>query len=485
MAIRTKEEYIESLRRQKPTAYMSGEKVRNIVDHPLFKGGINNIGLAYDVCNDPKYQDLATVDSPLIKEKVSRWNHIVENEQDAMARVKLLRQMGNYLASCTYRCITADTLCTAWVVTYEIDKKYGTSYHQNVVNMVKEIQKNDLVLGPALIDAKGDRSVRPSKQADPDVYLRIVERRSDGIVVRGAKVHSTATPYTNIICAAPVMLSMREEEKDFAVSFFAPVDAEGITYICRPPAMPSEPKEMENPYSSRFGGNIETCVVFNDVFIPWERVIMAGEYDFTGQMAAIFGAFHAMSKCGCRPASMDLAIGATALIADYNGIARAAHIRDYIIEMIMTTELTYSCGLAAAVDGVKHESGVYIPKGIAAFSGKAFSARELGREHYFMQEAAGGLTETMASEKDYKNPETREYLDKYYKGREDVPTEHRMRAFRLIEDLTASNYAGWYHAMAISGGGTAQAYRMAAQLSYDIEASRRRAKLAAGIEIEE
>jgi len=317
---------------------------------------------------------------------------------------------------------------------------------------------------------------------DPDMYLHILERRGDGIVVRGAKAHSTAAPYTNMLFVMPVSRPLSEDEKDYAVGFFTPVDTEGITFICRPPAIPLELKELENPYSSRFAGHVEAMVIFDDVFIPWERVFMAGENEFTGPMMDAFTSFHMMSKCGCRPASIGLAIGATELIADYNGTERASHIRECLTDMIMTAEITYSCGLAAAVQGVRHDSGVYTPKGIPGYTSKVFAAKKLGEGRYFMQEVAGGLVATMASEKDYRNPETGKYLEKYYKGREEVPTEHRMRAFRLIEDLTASSYAGWYHGMAITGGGTPQALRIGVLLDYDIEESKRRAKIAAGIE---
>ena len=178
---------------------------------------------------------------------------------------------------------------------------------------------------------------------------------------------------------------------------------------------------------------------------------------------------------------MELSIGAVALIADYNGVGRAPHIRNYLTEMIMNAGITYSCGIAAAVEGSKHPSGAYIPKGQFAYTGKAFAARKLGEDRYFMQDAAGGLVGTMATEKDYRNPETGKYMEKYLKGRQDVPTEHRIRAFKLVEDLTASNYAGWYHAMAISGGGGPQLLKTGLFFDYDLEASKSRAKSAAGI----
>lgn len=482
MAILTGEEYIESLRRQKPKVYIAGERVENIVDHPLFKTGINSASVTYQVANDPKYQDSATLMSPLINDRISQWTHIIDSKEDAIASVRLFRQIGDYLCLCPYRCITSDLLNTAWAISHTIDEKYNTNYHQRVIEIVKEAQRKDWIIGGTIVDPKGDRSLPPGKQTDPDMYLHIVEKRKDGIVVRGAKAHATATPYTNMLCAIPSG-PLREEEKDYAVAFFTPVDTEGITFICRPgSAAATEPKEMSNPLSSRFGAHVEAFTVYNDVFVPWERVFLCGEYEFAGPLLSIFSAFHILHKCGCRSAATDTFIGATALVADYNGVSKATHIRNYLAEMVMDAEIIYSCGIAAAVEGSKHDSGVYVPKLSPVLTGKVYAANKLGEHRLFMQDTAGGLVRTMATDKDYKNPETGKYMEKYLKARDDVPTEHRIRAIRLIEDLAASDFAGWYHAMAVSGGGGPQMMKTALMFDYDLDKSKKRAKIAAGID---
>ena len=480
MGIATKEEYIARLRKQKPNAYMAGEKLESIVDNRHIQVGINAIGTTFDSASDPKYRDLATVTSPLINEKISRWTHILENEQDAIAKAKLIRQVGgDYGCPCVYRCMTNDLLNTAWVVSYEIDKKHGTNYHQRVIEMVKEIQRRDLVIGGTVIDPKGDRSLRPSQQPDPDVFLHVIERRKDGIVVRGAKAHSTAAVYTDILYAIPSG-PLREEEKDFAVGFFCPLDTEGVTFVCRPASIPGEPKELENPIGKNYGHS-EVFVIYDDVFVPWERVFMCGEYDATVLLTNTFTAYHMLSKCGCRTASMELDIGATALIADVNGAGRASHISNYITEMVMNTEIVYACAMAAAVEGTKHESGAFVPNVVPASAGKAYAAKKLGEHRYFMQDSAGGLVGTMADEKDYLSAETGKQLEKYYKGRAGVPTEDRVRAFKLIEDLTSAPFAGWYHAMCISGGGGPQLLKQGIRANYDINKLVERAKKIAGI----
>ena len=479
MGIATKDEYIDRLGKQKFNAYMAGEKIENIVDEPSCRLGINAIAISFESASNPSYSELATITSPLINEKISRWTHILENEQDAIAKVKLMRQLGDYGCPCIYRCITNDCINGAWVISYEIDKKYGTDYHQRVIEEVKEIQRRDIVIGGTIIDPKGDRGLRPSQQGDPDVFLHVVNKDKDGIVVRGAKAHSTAAVYTDMLCAIPSG-PLREDEKDFAVGFFAPLDTEGITFVCRPATLPSEPKALENPIGQKFG-HAEVFTIYDDVFIPWERVFMCGEYEFAGPLMRAFSSSHILSKCGCRSATMELDIGATALIADVNGAGRVRHIADYLTEMMMNTEIVYSCGIAAAVDGTKHESGAFVPNLIPAFTAKTYAARKLGEHRYFMQDTAGGLVQTMSTEKDYLNPETGKYLDKYLKGKTGIGTEDRLRAFRLIEDLTSSPFAGWYHAMAISGGGGLQLLKQTIRAEYKLDKLVERAKRIAGI----
>ena len=477
VAVRTREEYIQSLRKQKPKVYMEGEQIENIVDHPAFKVGINSAAVTYDLANDSKYLDLSRVKSPIINGEISRWTHIMEGKRDALAKINLMKAMGEYLCPCVYRCVTSDLLHAAWAVSYDIDKNYNTSYHRNVVEIVKEAQRNDWIIGGGLVSPKGDRSKGSGEQVDPDMYLHVVEKTKDGIVVRGAKAHATAAPYTNMLCVVEMELS-----PEYFVGFFTPVDTKGITFICRAAHAPREAKEIENPLSSKFGGHVESLIIFDDVFVPWERVFMCGECEWIVTFGPILAASHLWHKCMCRWANMDLSIGATALVADYNGVGNAPIILDNLSEMAMGAEMTRCCAVAAAVEGWKHESGAYVPKLSPGAAGKVYAAKRLGEDRYFMQDTAGGLVSTMASEKDYRSPVTGKYLEKYYQGREGVPTEHRVRAFKLMEDLTASEFAGWYHGMCISGGGSSLSFKGLLAMEYDFERCKSKAKRATGIE---
>ena len=477
MAVRTREEYVDSLRKQNPVIYMDGERVENIVDHPAFQTGLNSLGVTYDSANDPRYRDLATVKSPLIDEEISRWTHLMQDEADARAKVKLMQALGDYMCPCHYRCMTTDVLHAAWAVSYDIDEKYGTSYHQNMIEITKRVQSNDWAIGGGVVSPKGDRSKGAREQADPDMHLHVVEKKKDGIIVRGAKAHGTAAPYTNILCIVEMM-----PEPEYFVGFFTPLDTEGMTLICKAAHGPSEPKELENPLSSKFGGHVEAIIIFEDVFVPWENVFMCGESEFLLPYATILASNHLSAKCLCRSANMNLSIGATALIADYNGLEGAPHIQDGMNEMAMDAEILYSCAMAAAVEGSKHASGVYVPRMAPLATGKVHSARKLGEHRYYMQDVAGGLVATMASEKDYRNPATAKYLEKYYKGSADVSTENRIRMRRLIENLTLGTAAVGYLTESMHGAGSPQAQRIMISRQVNTKEKQKMAKKLCGIE---
>jgi 4-hydroxybutyryl-CoA dehydratase/vinylacetyl-CoA-Delta-isomerase len=477
VVVRTREEYIDSLRKQKPNVYMEGEKIGDIVGHPAFRVGIESAATTFQMCQDKQCSDLSRVVSPIGGEEISRWTHLMRDEQDAFAKIRLMQGVGDSPCPCSYRCITADVLHAAWAASHDIDKATGSSYHQNVVEIVKQAQKEDWIIGGGFISPKGDRGKGAMEQSDPDMYLHVVEKNKDGIVVRGAKAHSTAAPYTNMLCVMEI-----EFAEDYFVGFFTPVDAEGITFICKRGHAPAEPKKLENPISAKYGGHVESMIVFDDVFVPWERVFMCGEYGPGIIFGVVLGASHAWHKCMCRRNNMELALGATGLIAEYNGVAGASHIVDNMYEISMAVQIMDSLITSAVVDGWTHESGVFSPKLATVATGKVFSSRRVGEDRFIMQDAAGGLVATMASEKDYLDPDVGKYLEKYYKGKDDVSTEDRIRAFKLIEDMTASEFAGWYHAMCISGGGAVQTFKSIAASGCDLERCKAKAKRAAGIE---
>lgn len=460
MAIKTGAEYVESLRKLNMEVYLFGERVENPIDHPIIKPSLNSVKMTYDAAHDPQYEDLMTTTSHLSGKKINRFTNIHQSTEDLVKKVKMQRMLGQKTASCFQRCVGMDAFNAVYSTTYDTDEKYGTQYHDRFIEFLKYVQEEDLVVDGAMTDPKGDRSLAPSKQADPDLFLRIVEKREDGIVVRGAKAHQTGIVNSHEVLVMPT-ISMREEDKDYAVSFAVPVDTAGIKIIygrqsCDTRKLEEGTLDTGNP---KFGGH-EALVIFDDVFVPNERIFMCGEFDFSGLLVERFAGFHRQSYGGCKVGVGDVLIGATALIAEYSGTARASHVKDKIIEMIHLNETLYSSGIACSSEGHPTPAQSYEVDMLLANVCKQNITRfpyEIAR---LAEDIAGGLFVTMPSEQDFKSSEIGHYVEKYLVGVDGVPTIDRMKVLRFIENLTLGTAAVGYRTESMHGAGSPQAQRI-------------------------
>jgi 4-hydroxybutyryl-CoA dehydratase/vinylacetyl-CoA-Delta-isomerase len=366
-------------------------------------------------------------------------------------------------------------------VTFEMDQKLGTEYHQRFTRFLKMVQTEDLTVDGAMTDPKGDRGLAPHEQADPDLFVHVVEKRPDGIVVRGAKCHQTGALNSHWILIMPT-ISMGKDDADYAVSFVAPADAEGIFYIygrqsCDTRKLEGGEIDVGN---KKFGGH-EALMVFDNLFIPWENVFMCGEVEFSGALVERFAGYHRQSYGGCKVGVGDVLIGAAALAADYNGAAKASHLKDKLIEMIHLNETLYSSGIACSAEGSPTASGTYLIDLMLANVCKQNVTRfpyEIAR---LAEDIAGGLMVTMPSEKDLRNPEIGPVVEKYFKGVESVPTEYRLRILRLIENLTLGTAAVGYRTESMHGAGSPQAQRIMISRQGNLEQKKELAKAIAGI----
>ncbi|HEY7775723.1 MAG TPA: 4-hydroxyphenylacetate 3-hydroxylase N-terminal domain-containing protein, partial [Kineobactrum sp.] len=327
--IHSGEDYVNSLRDRGVTVYLMGEQIAEPVDHPIIRPSINALQATYDLATDNP--ELATAYSPLINAQVNRFLHIVESPQDLVMKNRMQRRMGQITGTCFQRCAGLDTISVLHSITFDIDKKYGTPYHQRYLDFIREAQRNNVIIGAGMTDPKGDRSKRPHEQADPDLFLHVNRRTDKGLYVTGAKAHMTGGLNSHWICIMPTM-NMTEADKDYAVVGMVPGDAVGLTYIygrqsCDTRALESGDIDKGN---ARYGGQ-ETLVVFDDVFIPWEHVLMDGEYEFAQPMVARFTAYHRASYV-CKTGLGDVMVGAAASIAEYNGADAASHIKDKLVE---------------------------------------------------------------------------------------------------------------------------------------------------------
>ena len=475
--LKTKEEYVESLKKQKPEIYMFGEKIEDRINHPLLKPQIDVLAFTYELAQDPKYEHLTTATSHLTGEKINRFTHIHQSNDDLMKKVQMTRLYARYCC-CIQRCMAIDALNTLSITTWLSDKKYGTNYYDNFVEYLKWFQKEDVCATGAMTDVKGDRRLRPAEQADPDLYVRIVDKNDEGIVVRGAKCHTTAAIPAHEIIFMPTR-AMREEDKDYALAFALPVDAEGMKFIARS-TVPKGKSTMDSPFGQRWGVT-ETVTVLEDAFVPWNRVFMAGEWQLAGQVAEGFAIYHRHSYCGCKPAVTDVLSGTAALVAEYNGVDHASHIKGKLTDLACTAEQIYACGIAGSVRGKPMGPGTYIPDITYVNIGKYVAGTHIYEEIYRVHDIAGGLAVTCPSGADFENPETRPYLEKYMKGKAEIPSEDRMKAFKLTEDLTAHGFAGWLMVASCHGGGSPEAQRITINRGYDWETRKKIAKVLAGI----
>ena len=459
MALMTGEQYVESMRKMKLNVYMFGEKVENVVDNPILRPSLNSVKATYDLAQMPEYEDLMTVTLEDGR-KVNRFTNIHRNATDLVNKVKMQRLCGQKTAACFQRCVGMDAFNAEWSTTYEIDKKYGTHYPENFKKFVKYVQDADLTVDGAMTDPKGDRGLAPHAQADPDLYLHIVERRADGIVVKGAKAHQTGIINSQEVIVMPT-IAMGPDDKDYAVSFAVPTDAEGITMIigrqsCDTRKLEGAPMDTGN---SEFGG-VEALVVFDNVFVPNDRIFMAGENEFAGMLVERFAGYHRQSYGGCKVGVGDVLIGAAALCADYNGAQKASHIKDKLIEMTHLNETLYCCGIACSAEGKPTESGNYLIDLLLANVCKQNVTRfpyEIAR---LAEDIAGGLMVTAPSEKDLKGEVTGPLVEKYFRGVASVSTENRLRALRLVENLTLGTAAVGYRTESMHGAGSPQAQRI-------------------------
>lgn len=459
MALMTGEEYVESMRKMKLNVYMFGEKIENPVDDPILRPSLNSVKATYDLAQMPEYEDLMTVTLEDGR-KINRFANIHRSTDDLMKKVKMQRLCGQKTASCFQRCVGMDAFNAEWSTTYEIDKKYGTHYHENFKKYLRMVQDEDLTVDGAMTDPKGDRGLAPHEQPDLDMYLRVVERREDGIVVRGAKAHQTGIINSQEVIVMPTV-AMGPDDKDYAVSFAVPTDADGIVMIIGRQSCDTRKLERSqiDVGNSQFGG-VEALVVFDDVFVPNDRIFMDGEYEFAGVLVERFAGYHRQSYGGCKVGVGDVLIGATALAADYNGVPKASHIKDKLIEMTHLNETLYCCGIACSAEGTPTESGNYIIDLLLANVCKQNVTRYPYEIARLAEDIAGGLMVTAPSEKDLKDPVVGGYVDKYLKGVEGVSTENRLRILRLIENITLGTAAVGYRTESLHGAGSPQAQRI-------------------------
>lgn len=476
--LRSAADYVASLRGRKLKVYLFGELVEEPVDHPIIRPSINAVAETYRLAQqDP---GLATAISPHTGEPVNRFLHIATSAGDLVQQNRMQRRLGQLTGTCFQRCVGMDALNALYSVTHDIDARDGTSYHGRLLAFLTMVQRANLVIGGAMTDVKGDRSQAPHRQADPDLYLRVVRRAPEGVWVTGAKAHQTGCLNSHWLVVMPTT-RLTAEDSDYAIVGAIPVEAEGITYVYGRQSCDTrsaEPDDLDQG-NARFAGQ-EALLIFDNVFIPTERIFLNGEVEFAATLVERFTCYHRRSYV-CKTGVGDVLIGAAAAVAEANGVAKASHVRDKLVEMTHLNETVFGTGMAASHLATATASGAVLPDEMLANVCKHHVTKVPYLLARLAQDLAGGLVVTLPSAQDFAHPELGPKLLKYLRGNPAVSTKDRVRLLRLIENMTLGRNAVGYLTESLHGAGSPQAQRIQMERSADLESKKAMARRLAGI----
>ena len=459
-------DYRESLRRLKPVVYLDGRLVPSVVDEPALQPGVNALAVSYDFALDdaraPLMRAVQTQRHRAVSRTVNRMLHVNESAGDLLNKLEAVRILCQE-TGCAQRYLAHDALNALAQVTARIDDARGSSEHRaRFAEYLTHVQDQDLALGIAMTDAKGDRSRRPHEQANADAYVHVAERNAKGIVISGTKAIVTGAPYMHELLVMPGR-QMGAADADFAVCCAVPVDAPGITIVARPAGRPGDKLEHGAALFSRRYGQSTGVVVFDQVFVPWERVFYAGEWEHSHALTHGYATHHRHSCIAARAGFGDLLIGAGALMCEANGFpdpGAVSSLREPMVELIKIVEGFYACGVAASVYGTRDEhAGNFMPEPVFANIGKLLLATQIYDMHRLAHEVSGGLIVTLPGPDEDHNPATAATLAEVLRANPAVPYDKRIEVARFVEDLTASYQAGWYSVISLHGGGSPAAMK--------------------------
>lgn len=457
----TSSDYRESLRRLHPTVYVDGQLIDSVADAPMLRPGINAVGVSYDFAHDAALAPLMTAVQARSGKTVNRMLHVDHSAGDLLNKLEAVRLLCQE-TGCAQRYLAHDALNAIGQVSARIDDARGSTEHRSrFIDYLEHVQDQDLSLGIAMTDAKGDRSKKPHQQANPDTYVHIVERNAKGIVISGTKAIVTGAPYMHEFLVMPGR-HMGVEDADFAVCCAVPVDAKGITIVARPAGRPGEKVEHGAPLFSLRYGQSTGVVIFDKVFVPWQRVFYAGEWQHSGALTYDYATHHRHTCIGARAGFGDLLIGASALMCEANGFdpGEKANLRESMVELIKITEGFFACGVAASVYGTRDPfSGSFMPEPVFSNIGKLLLATQIYDMHRLAHEVSGGLVVALPGPDEDHNPATAATLAEVLRANPAVPYDKRIEVARFIEDLTASYQGGWYSVISLHGGGSPAAMK--------------------------
>ncbi|MCZ6546416.1 MAG: gamma-aminobutyrate dehydratase [Chloroflexi bacterium] len=453
MPLMSPAQYLESLKDGREVWYR-GQRIDDITTHPVMGKAARHAAIDYSVAEDPEHEALAVVEEN--GQRYSRYYKIPTSAEDLLKRsalIEICTSEGDTLVTLIKE-IGTDAIFALLAVTAEMDDPI---YHERVQAFYEHCRDNDFAVAVAQSDAKGDRVKRPSEQADPDVYLRVVERRDDGVVVRGMKLHTSISTNAHEVIVLPTR-AMGESEGDWSIAFALPINTPGLKLLASPFGDgPDEPGE--HPITSKHK-MMETMTVFDDVFVPNDRIFLNGETAEAGTLALTFVEYHRFTAVSYKLPLVDALGGCAAVIADYNGIIGAGHVREKFVELISYAEILRALTEKAAERCIPKPNGQVAPDPLTVNIAKSHFAHGYHRAVQHVQEIAGGLLVTGPGDEDWESEEIRPFLTKYLVGRDGVSAEQRMKMMNFIRDLTSSDYGGYQEVLAIHAEGSLEAEKL-------------------------
>ena len=460
----------------RPNMYKFDKLIEDVTTNPATKRTVEGHGWIFKAALDDEHKDLLTTKSHITGKTISRYLSIIQSAEDMYANSAMKRLMYHLTGTCTGgRCAGWTALNAMFISTFEMDRDLGTDYHKRFLTWLEDAQERDITISGALTDPKGDRTKSPSQQDDEDFFLHVIEKRDDGIVVRGAKVMICGVAAANEIFILPGS-GYREEDAAYAVSFVIPKDIEGLTIVetRHPSDRRDEEEGFDNPVAE--GGITQAYLFFEDVFIPNERVFMNGETKYTGAAVGYFVMPYRAAIGGCVAGQGDIKIGSAILTARTNGL-NSKVFKDKLVKMNINNETTYAVGIAAAAKGKKHESGAWLCDPLLANVNKVHVATLPYDTSAIAQDIGGGIAETgcMPSYEDFHSKKYGHLIQKYMRAKHSA--ESRARAARLVEWCTlGGGVPGCMH-----GGGSPDGAKLFIKAFSELEKKVLLAKNLAGI----
>jgi 4-hydroxyphenylacetate 3-monooxygenase/4-hydroxybutyryl-CoA dehydratase/vinylacetyl-CoA-Delta-isomerase len=478
----------------KPNVYLNGEKVDR--SGSWNDGGRYVIKQTFDMCNEPEFADVCVAESHLTGEKISRFNHVHRSKEDLLKKQLMTRLLCHRVGGCTQRCMGVDALNALAVVTHDCDAACGTRYKERFEKYLLYCQSGDLVHNCAQTDVKGSRNPkykRAHQQPDPDQFVHIIKTDVDGIgidgkptkgiIVRGAKICNSCAQYVDEIIVTPTKF-MGKGDESYAVSFALPADWDGVKLMALP-GLHHKRKRLEAPYAKV--GDVESMTIFDDVFVPEDRVFLNG-YDtpdvvqYAGYLALMFAHFHRHSYCGCKAAISEIIAAQAALVADVNDIAQEHHVREKLSDLVGTAELVFAAGQASAYRAVEFPNGSWVPDEILTNAGRKLAGTKIYHEYEILADLTGGISASLPTEESFYAPETAELCNKYIIRNPAYSAEETHRVMRMMEDRLCDPFEAAQAVAGVHGGGSPLMETITMMSRYDLAPLKNMAKYLAGFE---